>query len=229
MKNIDQNSVILDAKDITKTFSTGQIQTEVLKGVSLVMKKGEFVAIVGESGSGKSTLLYILAGIEQASSGTVSLLGQDIQSLTDKQMSKLRRTKFSFVYQSNNLVDNLTAYENIALPLLLDKKSEKEFRPQIIEICDYLGILDRLKNYPNEMSGGEQQRVAIARALATNPEIIFLDEPTGSLDKDRGLQVMQLLNRINRDKGVALLMVTHSESHSKFADRIVRMEDGKII
>lgn len=219
-------SHVIDAKNIKKTFQTGEVTAQVLKGVDFTLDDGEFVAIVGESGSGKSTLLYILAGIDKASEGDVSLLGNDLSAISDDLLASMRRRDFSFVYQFDNLVPNLTVYENVTLPLMLDKKKESEYKAQADEILDYLGIKDRTKAYPRQLSGGEQQRVAIARALVTNPKVIFLDEPTGSLDKERGRQVMELLKDINSTRGVALVMVTHSPAHAQYATRIVTMEDG---
>lgn len=221
-------SVVLKAENIKKTFLTGEVSTQVLKGVDFSLEQGEFVAIVGESGSGKSTLLYILAGIDSASEGKVELLGNDLSDISDERISGMRRREISFVYQFDNLVSNLTVYENVTLPLMLDKKKESDYAKKVHDVLQYLGIEDRKNAYPRQLSGGEQQRVAIARALVTDPQIIFLDEPTGSLDKGRGLQVMELLKDINKTKGVALVMVTHSEAHAKYATRIVRMEDGKL-
>ena len=218
--------MVLEAKGIKKEFVSGEVKTPVLKGVDFKVDDKEFVAIVGESGSGKSTLLYILAGIERATEGSVVLLGKDLSAISDKELAAMRRSEFSFVYQFDNLVPTLTVYENIVLPLVLDKKKESEFKAHAIDVANYLGIGDALKKYPSQLSGGEQQRVAIARALVTNPKVIFLDEPTGSLDKERGIQVMELLKTINLEKGVALVMITHSEKHAEYATRIVRMEDG---
>ena len=206
----------------------GEVVTDVLRGVDFSVNEGEFVAIVGESGSGKSTLLYILAGIDTPTEGTVELLGKNIANTTDEELAAMRRKEFSFVYQFDNLVPNLTVYENVTLPLVLDKRKESEYREQVQEVLEYLGLADRLKSIPRQLSGGEQQRTAIARALVTNPKVIFLDEPTGSLDKERGRQVMELLADINKNRGVALVMVTHSEAHAQYATRIVSMEDGQI-
>lgn len=219
---------VLKALNIKKTFVTGEVETPVLKGVDFTLDEGEFVAIVGESGSGKSTLLYILAGIDKPSAGRVELLGKDLCTAPDDEIAKMRRRDFSFVYQFDNLVPNLTVYENVTLPLVLDKKKENEYKAHVDEILEYLGIAKRKDAYPRQLSGGEQQRAAIARALATNPEIIFLDEPTGSLDKERGRQVMELLKDINDKRKVALVMVTHSPAHAEYASRIVKMEDGVI-
>lgn len=221
-------SCILKAQGLTKVYKADAVETEVLKGVDIEMNESEFVAIVGESGSGKSTLLYILAGIDKPTTGRVELLGRDLSAVSDDELAAMRRREVSFVYQFDNLVPHLTAYENIVLPLLLDKKKESEFGDNVREVCEFLGISERLKNLPSQLSGGEQQRVALARALVTSPKLIFLDEPTGSLDKERGRQVMELLGRINAEKGVALLMVTHSAAHSSYASRIIEIEDGKI-
>ena len=218
--------MVLEAKGIKKEFVNGEVKTPVLKGIDLSVEDGEFVAIVGESGSGKSTLLYILAGIEKPSEGSVVLLGKNLSDIDDKTLAEMRRKEFSFVYQFDNLVGTLTVYENIVLPLVLDKKKESEYKSHAEVVAEYLGIKDCLKKFPAQLSGGEQQRVAIARALVTNPKVIFLDEPTGSLDKERGRQVMELLKTINEEKGVALVMITHSQLHAEYARRIVRMEDG---
>lgn len=220
---------VLTAQNVKKSFLSGDVQTQVLRGVDFCVDEGEFVAILGESGSGKSTLLYILAGIDKPDEGDVKLLGESLLTLSDERLAAMRRRDFSFVYQFDNLVPNLTVYENVSLPLLLDGKKEGEIKDKLLEILEYLGLGERLSSYPRQLSGGEQQRCAIARALATSPKVIFLDEPTGSLDKERGRQVMELLSDINKRTNVALIMVTHSEAHAAYADRIVRMEDGKII
>ncbi len=219
---------ILQAENVKKSYVADSLVTEVLKGVSLSVDEGEFVAIVGESGSGKSTLLYLLAGIDKPTEGSVTLLGRNLASVSDEDMAAMRRREISFVYQFDNLVPHLTAYENIVLPLVLDKRKEKDYRDSVSEVCDFLGISARLNNLPRQLSGGEQQRVALARALVTSPKIIFLDEPTGSLDKERGTQVMELLKKINEERKVALLMVTHSAAHSAYASRIITIEDGLI-
>lgn len=219
--------ILLKAQGITKTFDTCA-KTEVLKGVDLTVEDGEFVAIVGESGSGKSTLLYILAGIDTPTSGEVFFAGQNLATVSDDDMASLRRHDVAFVYQYDNLVPHLNAYENITLPLVLDKQKESEFKDRVMALATELGIADRLKNYPNELSGGEQQRVAIARALAINPKVIFLDEPTGSLDRERGRQVMEILKEVNEKLGVTLIMVTHSLIHAGYASRRIEIEDGRI-
>lgn len=223
------SELVLKAENIKKSFTVGEVVTDVLKGIDFELCEGEFVAIVGESGSGKSTLLYILAGIDKPSEGSVTLLGRDIANISDEDIAAMRRRDFSFVYQFDNLVPNLTVYENVTLPLMLDKRKEKNYKAHVDEILAYLGLADRKDSYPRQLSGGEQQRTAIARALVTDPKVIFLDEPTGSLDKERGRQVMELLKDINSTRKVALVMVTHSEAHAQYASRIVRVEDGKKI
>ncbi|MCI8733102.1 MAG: ABC transporter ATP-binding protein [Clostridia bacterium] len=223
------SELVLNAENIKKSFVTGEVTAEVLKGVDFSLSEGEFVAILGESGSGKSTLLYILAGIDKPTEGSVALLGKNLAEISDESLAAMRRRDFSFVYQFDNLVPNLTVYENVTLPLMLDKQKESEYKDRAEDILQYLGLAGRKKNYPRQLSGGEQQRTAIARALVTNPKVIFLDEPTGSLDKERGRQVMELLADINNTRKVALVMVTHSETHAQYASRIVRVSDGLVV
>lgn len=222
-----EKQAVLKAQAITKIFDS-TTATEVLKGVDIEVYEGEFVAILGESGSGKSTLLYILAGIDNPTSGQVELAGKCLATIKDDDLASLRRRDVAFVYQYDNLVPHLTAYENITLPLLLDKKKESEFKDRMVSLSNELGIGDRLNNLPSQLSGGEQQRVAIARALAIEPKVIFLDEPTGSLDSERGKQVMEILKDINEKHGVALIMVTHSPAHAEYASRKIQIEDGQI-
>lgn len=222
-----EKQAVLKAHQITKIFNSAT-DTEVLKGIDFEVMEGEFVAILGESGSGKSTLLYILAGIDKPTSGEVELTGKNLAEIKDDEMASLRRKDVAFVYQYDNLVPHLTAYENITLPLLLDKQKEADFKDRVLSLAEELGISGRLGNYPNELSGGEQQRVAIARALAIEPKVIFLDEPTGSLDSERGRQVMEILKDINEKRGVALIMVTHSPTHAEYASRKIEIEDGRI-
>ena len=222
-------SRILEAKGVKKSYTVGDVTSEVLKGIDMSVEEGEFVAVLGESGSGKSTLLYILAGIDSPTEGSVKLLGRELSSVSDEELAAMRRREVSFVYQFDNLVPHLTAYENIILPLRKKKKKAKECADIVSDVCRFLGIHERLNNLPAQLSGGEQQRVALARALATDPKLIFLDEPTGSLDRERGRQVMELLERINRERGVALVMVTHSAAHAAYASRKVEIEDGLIV
>lgn len=220
-------SKIVKATNLKKTYYSG-VETPVIRGIDLEVDEGEFVAILGESGSGKSTLLYLLSGIEKPDEGEVELLGKRLSLISDAEMSSLRRRGFSFVYQFDNLIENLTAEENIFLPLRLDKKKVADYKDKFEELVDYLSISHCTKRLPKQLSGGEQQRVALARALITNPQIIFLDEPTGSLDAKMGQQVMELLKDINKSRKVALVMVTHSKSHADYAERQVFMSDGRV-
>ncbi|MBO4694924.1 MAG: ABC transporter ATP-binding protein [Clostridia bacterium] len=225
--NVQENKTILLAKGIKKTFEK-PVPTEILKGIDFRVDEGEFVAILGESGSGKSTLLYCLAGMETPTEGSVEICGKDITKMTDDEMAKMRRTYFTFVYQFHNLVPNLTCYENVILPLALDGQKESQYKEYVQEIMDYLNITKRANSLPRECSGGEQQRVAIARAIVCNPKLVFLDEPTGALDSQRGQEVMEMLKKLNEERKVALVMVTHSPAHAEYATRIVRVKDGKV-
>lgn len=227
MDTNETRNVILSASNLKKTYF-GDVETPVIRGIDIEFYKGEFAAILGESGSGKSTLLYLLSGIETPTEGSVTLLGKELDKISDEEIAALRRHGFSFVYQFDNLIGNLTAEENIFLPLRLDKQDVKEYRQTFEELIEYLQIKDCIKRYPKQLSGGEQQRVALCRALITNPELIFLDEPTGSLDAKMGTQVMELLKDINKTRSVALIMVTHSAAHAEYASRKIMIKDGLV-
>ncbi len=191
--------------------------------------KGEFVSIMGQSGSGKSTLLYILGGLDTPTSGKVYMNGADISHFNDEKMSIIRRRNIGFVFQFYNLIPNLNVEENIMLPLLLDGKNLKDYKNQLNEILDIVGLTDRRKHTPRELSGGQQQRVAIARALIGKPEILFADEPTGNLDSKTGIEIIDLLNKINRDNGQTIIMVTHSPEAAKSSSRTITVSDGLIV
>lgn len=187
---------------------------------------GEFVSIMGQSGSGKSTLLYILSGLDSPTSGSVYINGTDISSFQDEKMSRLRRQRIGFVFQFYNLIPNLNVEENIMLPLLLDGKNMRNYKKELEHILQTVGLTDRRKHTPRQLSGGQQQRVAIARALITNPQILFADEPTGNLDSKTGTEIMNLLERINREHGLTVIMVTHSSEAAKSSSRIIMLRDG---
>ncbi len=223
------NSLAVEAKNIVKEFKIGNTITRVLKEVSLQVMKGEFVSIMGQSGSGKSTLLYILGGLDTPTSGKVYMNGTDISHFNDEKMSIIRRRNIGFVFQFYNLIPNLNVEENIMLPLLLDGKNLKDYKNQLDEILDIVGLIDRRKHTPRELSGGQQQRVAIARALIGKPEILFADEPTGNLDSKTGTEIIDLLNKINRDSGQTIIMVTHSLEAAKSSSRTITVSDGLII
>ncbi|HBF0125951.1 TPA: ABC transporter ATP-binding protein [Clostridioides difficile] len=226
---ITHNSLAVEAKNIIKEYKIGNTITRVLKEVSLQVMKGEFVSIMGQSGSGKSTLLYILGGLDTPTSGKVYMNGADISHFNDEKMSIIRRRNIGFVFQFYNLIPNLNVEENIMLPLLLDGKNLKDYKNQLDEILDIVGLTDRRKHTPRELSGGQQQRVAIARALVGKPEILFADEPTGNLDSKTGIEIIDLLNKINRDNGQTIIMVTHSPEAAKSSSRTITVSDGLIV
>ncbi|HBF7897760.1 ABC transporter ATP-binding protein [Clostridioides difficile] len=226
---ITHNSLAVEAKNIIKEYKIGNTTTRVLKEVSLQVMKGEFVSIMGQSGSGKSTLLYILGGLDTPTSGKVYMNGADISHFNDEKMSIIRRRNIGFVFQFYNLIPNLNVEENIILPLLLDGKNLKDYKNQLDEILYIVGLTDRRKHTPRELSGGQQQRVAIARALIGKPEILFADEPTGNLDSKTGIEIIDLLDKINRDNGQTIIMVTHSPEAAKSSSRTITVSDGLIV
>lgn len=219
--------IILETKDLQKIYGTGETAVHALDGVNLTVKKGEFVAVVGTSGSGKSTLLHMLGGLDRPTSGSVTVDGREIFQLKEEALTIFRRRKIGFVFQNYNLVPVLNVYENIVLPIQLDGKAEdKGYVEQIIET---LGLETKLHNLPNNLSGGQQQRVAIARALAAKPAIVLADEPTGNLDSKTSQDVMSLLKVTAQRFAQTIVMITHNEEIAQMADRIVRIEDGRIV
>ena len=218
---------ILETKDLRKFYGSGDTQVKALDGVDLSVENGEFVAIVGTSGSGKSTLLHMLGGLDRPTSGAVLVDGKDIVSLKDEELTIFRRRKIGFVFQSYNLVPVLSVYENIVLPIQLDGgKVDQSYVNQVIEA---LGLEQKLQNLPSQLSGGQQQRVAIARALATKPAIILADEPTGNLDSKTSQDVLSLMKVTGQKFAQTMVMITHNEEIAQMADRIVRIEDGRIV
>ena len=218
---------ILQTKDLRKIYGAGETEVRALDGVDLTVEKGEFLAVVGTSGSGKSTLLHMLGGLDRPTSGSVTVDGREIFSLKDEALTIFRRRKIGFVFLNYNLVPVLNVYENIVLPIQLDGKApDKGYVDQIIET---LGLGNKLQNLPNNLSGGQQQRVAIARALAAKPAIILADEPTGNLDSATSLDVMGLLKVTAQKFSQTIVMITHNEELAQMADRIIRIEDGRIV
>ena len=217
---------ILKAVNLRKIYGQGETEVRALDGINLEVEKGEFVAIVGTSGSGKSTLLHIIGGLDNPTSGQVIVDGQNLSHMTDEELTIFRRRNIGFVFQQYNLVPMLNVWENIVLPVKLDgKKIEKGY---VNEIIDTLGIRTKLENLPSALSGGQQQRVAIARALAAKPAILLADEPTGALDSETSVQVMELLREVAQDRLV--VMVTHNpELAEEYATRIVNLKDGRIL
>ena len=218
---------ILETKDLRKIYGSGDTEVRALDGVDLTVEEGEFVAVVGTSGSGKSTLLHMLGGLDRPTGGTVTVDGKDIFSLKDEALTIFRRRKIGFVFQNYNLVPVLNVYENIVLPSQLDGgKPDPAYVDSIVET---LGLQSKLQNLPNNLSGGQQQRVAIARALAAKPAIILADEPTGNLDSRTSQDVMSLLKVTSEKFSQTIVMITHNEEIAQMADRIIRIEDGRIV
>lgn len=218
---------ILQTQNLKKVYGTGPTAVHALDCIDLSVEKGEFVAVVGTSGSGKSTLLHMLGGLDHPTSGKVFVDGKDIFSLKEEALTIFRRRKIGFVFQSYNLVPVLNVYENIVLPIELDgKKIDKHFVQNILET---LGLSDRQDALPSQLSGGQQQRVAIARALASSPAIILADEPTGNLDSKTSQDVLSLLKVTSQKFSQTMVMITHNEEIAQMADRIIRIEDGKIV
>lgn len=217
---------ILSTRDLKKYYGTGENTVKALDGVSLSVADGEFAAIVGTSGSGKSTLLHMLGGLDRPTSGTVTVAGREIFSLKDDALTIFRRRKIGFIFQSYNLVPVLSVYENIVLPIELDGNPIDSAHIQ--NIIETLGLQEKLSNLPSQLSGGQQQRVAIARALATKPAIILADEPTGNLDSKTSMDVLGLLKVTSERFRQTVVMITHNEEIAQTADRIIRIEDGRI-
>ena len=218
---------ILETYNLRKTYGSGENEVHALDGVSLEVEQGEFVSVVGTSGSGKSTLLHMLGGLDRSDDGDVYVDGKNIFSLGDEELTIFRRRKIGFIFQNYNLVPSLNVYENIVLPVQLDgREPDKKYVDSIIET---LGLSEKLDNLPNNLSGGQQQRVAIARALAAKPAIILADEPTGNLDSKTSQDVMGLLKITSERFSQTIVMITHNEEIAQMADRIIRIEDGKIV
>ena len=213
--------------DAVKTYGTGDAQVKALDGVTVSFEEGHFTAIMGPSGSGKSTMLHCLAGLDSLTSGATYIGGTYLATLNDKELTELRRTQVGFVFQAFNLVPTLTAEENIRLPMMLGGESgDLEWIDLVI---DTFGLDDRLHHRPSELSGGQQQRVAVARAMASQPKIIFADEPTGNLDSHTGLEILQFMERAVADFGQTIVMVTHDPNAASHADRIVFVADGQVV
>lgn len=218
---------ILQCDNLSKFYGSGEEQVKAVDGVSLSFDQGSFTAITGPSGSGKSSLLHMLGGLDRPTSGSVRFRNQELYALPDRQLSILRRRQFGFVFQSYNLVRELTGLENILLPLMLDKRQPDE--AYLEKLIDILSIRGRLDHLPGAMSGGQQQRFAIARALANKPGLLLADEPTGNLDGQTGRLVMNLLRELNRELGVTLVLVTHDLGVAEQAERIIQLSDGKVL
>lgn len=220
---------IVKVSNLSKVFGEKGNLNKVLDDITFEIEKGEFVSLMGESGSGKSTLLYLIGGLDKPTNGEVFINENDINKLKEKQIAKLRRKDIGFVFQFYNLVQNLTVEENIMLPVIMDGKKEKDYKERLDKILKIIGLEAKRHSLPNQLSGGQQQRVSIARAIILSPSIILADEPIGNLDSKSGEEVMNLFKTINKEEGITILQVTHSEEAAKYGNRIIRLKDGKII
>lgn len=218
---------MITLSNLSKIYKTEEVQTTALNNINLKITKGEFLAVMGPSGCGKSTMLNILGLLDKASSGSYDFLGTETTKLSEKGKSDLRKKNIGFIFQNFNLIDELTVFENIELPLIYNKVKSSERKARVNEIMEKIQIAHRAKHYPQQLSGGQQQRVAVARALVTKPHLILADEPTGNLDSSNGNEVMNLLAELHRE-GSTIVMVTHSSYDAGFASRIVNMKDGEI-
>lgn len=219
---------IIDVKNVSKQFGKGAAAARVLDELSFSVEKGEFVSLMGASGSGKSTMLYLIGGLDRDFDGTIELCGEDISKMKEKQLSKLRLEKIGFIFQFYNLVQNLSVADNIMLPLNVRGKRRGELKERLDEILELTGLSDKRKAMPSQLSGGQQQRVAIARAIIGEPEILLADEPTGNLDTHMTAEIMQLFAKINKEKGITILQVTHSPECASYGTRTVLLEDGHV-
>ncbi len=227
-EGIVRNEPLARLDEITKVYRTGEVETVALNGVSLTIEEGEFVAVMGPSGCGKSTLLNILGMLDAPTAGHYWFRGQDIAGWPERRLAKLRKGHVGFIFQSFNLIDELTVFENIELALLYLGMSKKERRRRVEAVMERFGIAHRARHRPSQLSGGQQQRVAVARALVAEPDLILADEPTGNLDSVQGQEVMEMLKELN-EEGSTIVMVTHSPAHAEWAKRIVHLFDGRIV
>ena len=220
---------VLIAEKIIKNYHLGKHTVQALDGVDFVVEKGEFVAIMGPSGSGKSTLMHLIGGLDKPSDGEITLAGKRLSLLKDKQITELRRRNVGFIFQFFNLLPTLTAEENITLPILIDGKNPRKYKDRLEALLNLIGLEDRRRHKPEQLSGGEQQRVAVARAMVTEPAILLADEPTGNLDSKTGTTIMELLRRSCDDLGQTIVVVTHDAHAASFADRVVFLRDGQVV
>lgn len=219
---------VIEVKNLCKNYNTGGEECKILKNLNFKVAKGEFLSLMGSSGCGKSTLLYLLGGLDKPTSGNVSLLGNDLSKISERKMSKLRRSNIGFVFQFYNLIQNLSVQDNILLPVILDGKKVSDYSEKLEEMLSIIGLSQKRDLTPRELSGGQQQRVAIARALIYEPEIVFLDEATGNLDSKTGMEIMELLRKINKEMNKTLIHVTHSKEVAEYGSRLINLKDGVI-
>ncbi len=219
---------MIDLKDITKTYDMGSVQVQVLRGISMHVDEGEFLAIIGPSGSGKSTLMNMVGCLDTPTTGEYYLDGKEISTYNEKQLSKIRNQKIGFIFQKFNLLPKLTALENVELPLIYRGMNHKERRQRSVDALEKVGLADRMNHNPTELSGGQQQRVAIARALAGDPPVLLADEPTGNLDSKSGNDVMNLIKQLSKE-GKTIVLITHDNEVAMEAQRIITIKDGLLL
>lgn len=220
---------VIEVTNVSKSFGKNTSLNQVLNGACMYVQEGEFVSLMGASGSGKSTLLYLIGGLDRDFEGKISLCGKDIGSLKDKELSDIRLKNIGFVFQFYNLVMNLSVEDNILLPQTMNGKSKSSLKKELDEMLEITGLTEKRKAMPNQLSGGQQQRVAIARAVIGNPKIILADEPTGNLDKKSTIEIMELFKRLNQERGLTILQVTHSEECAAYGTRTVVLDSGKTV
>ncbi len=219
---------VIEIKNLKKHFGSGENEALIFDGADLTIEKGSFVSLTGASGSGKSTLLYLIGGLDRDFTGDIRISGQSISGMDDKQLSELRSFRMSYVFQFYNLIANLTVEENILLPIELSGRKVKDYKAKLDDLLEITGLTSKRSSYPSQLSGGQQQRCSIARAVLTEPQILLADEATGNLDKASGEEVMKLFKRLNEEKGITILQVTHSDECAAYGNRIVRLSDHRL-
>lgn len=219
---------MIKAEKLTKLFTTEEVQTKALNEVTLYVEQGEFVAIMGPSGCGKSTLLNILGTLDSPTSGSYYFAGRQVAKMSENQLTSLRKGNLGFIFQSFNLIDELSVYENVELPLIYLGMKQAQRKEKVKQVLEKVNLLHRAKHYPQQLSGGQQQRVAIARAVVTDCKLLLADEPTGNLDSVNGIEVMELLSELNR-QGTTIIIVTHSQRDAMYAHRVIQLLDGQVI
>jgi putative ABC transport system ATP-binding protein len=220
--------MIIETENVTKIYRTEEVETTALDNISLKMEEGEFVSVMGPSGCGKSTLLHVLGLIDDLSDGSYRLLGEEVSNYSERKRSVIRKRNIGFVFQSFNLIDELTVSENIELPLIYNKTASQERKSRVEAVLEKMDITARRNHFPRQLSGGQQQRVAVARAIVNQPNLILADEPTGNLDSEHGTEVMKMLVKLNQE-GTTILMVTHSMENASYSGRVIQLYDGRIV